>query len=251
MPPQIKLRSKSCLYTKDPDCPVFLSGIGIIMDKLKALRAASSGSAGLRAVLEPRMLAAAACCGVAIFLLTVLALHVAQPGHDPRAQFMSELALGPWGEWMILAFAGLGLAAAATGLSIHARAASRVLPRLPGILLALAAILFLAAGFVTLAVSAQAHIVFIAGAFIACGVAMYLLPRVVAVFAGPGGYVFSWGSGLVMCGAVALGDRLIPPGVSQRIAACALLFWLLYVARKLARRPAQGSGVSGKRSPAP
>jgi hypothetical protein len=186
---------------------------------------------------NPPALAAATCCGVAIFLLIVLALHMAQPGYDPRAQFMSELALGPWGAWMLLAFAGLSIAAAATGLNLDARAESRGVARLPGVLLGLAAMLFLAAGVVTLAVSAPAHVAFIAGAYLACGVAMYLLPRVVTVFAGQKGYVLSWGSGLIMCGAVALDDRFMPVGVSQRVAACALLFWLLYIARRLAGRP--------------
>jgi hypothetical protein len=176
------------------------------------------------------------CCGAAVFLLIVLALPVAQPGYDSRTQFMSELALGPWGEWMRLAFVGLCLATAATGLNLYARVESRGVARLPGILLGLAAMLFLAAGFVTLAVSAQAHVALIAGAFMACGVAMYLLPRVVVVFAGREACALSWGSGLIMCAAVALGDRLVPSGVSQRIAACALLFWLLYVTRKLAGR---------------
>jgi hypothetical protein len=185
--------------------------------------------------LNPRALAAASCLGVAVFLSIVFALHMAQPGHDPRAQFISELALGAWGAWMMAAFAGLSLAATATALNLHANAESRFLSALPSVFLGLAAVLFLAAGFVTLAVSAPAHVALIACAFVACGLAMYLLPRVVAVFSGAGAHAFSWGSGLVMCAAVALGDRLILPGIAQRIAADALLFWFLYVARKLAR----------------
>jgi hypothetical protein len=72
---------------------------------------------------------------------------------------------------------------------------------------------------------------------------MYLLPRAVAAFAHRAGYVFSWGCCLFMCGAVALGEQLVPSGISQRVAACALLLWLLYVARKLARQPNQGLGL--------
>jgi hypothetical protein len=186
----------------------------------------------LNKIIPLRVLAAATSLGVAVFLLVVFVLQAAQPDYDPRAQFMSELALGAWGAWMLLAFAGLSLAAAATALNLYARAGARLLSAL----LAFAAVLFLATGVVTLADSALAHLVFIACAFIASGTAMYLLPRAVAVFAGIEGYVVSWGCGLVMCGAVAQGDRFIQPGIAQRVAACALLCWFLYVARQLARR---------------
>ncbi|MDR1888013.1 MAG: DUF998 domain-containing protein [Zoogloeaceae bacterium] len=190
-----------------------------------------------RRILNPRRLAVATGFGVAVFLLVVLALHGVTPGYDPRTQFMSELALLPYGAWMLLAFVGLGLAAAATALNLHANAGPRFLSRLPGILLGLAAVLFLAAGVVTLAVSAQAHVAFVACAFMACGLALYLLPRAIAAFSGAGGYAFSWGLGLVMCGAVAAGDEIILPGIAQRIAAAALLLWFLYVAHQLATHP--------------
>jgi hypothetical protein len=185
---------------------------------------------------NPRTLAVATGLGVALFLLVVFILHMAQPDHDPQTQFMSELALGQWGAWMMLAFAGLSLAAAATALSLYANAGQCFLSRLPGVLSGIAAILFLAAGGVTLAISTLAHTAFIAGAFVACGLAMYLLPRVVARFAGVGACVFSWASCLVMCGATALGGQsILLPGLAQRIAAAALLFWFLYVTRRLAR----------------
>jgi hypothetical protein len=184
----------------------------------------------LNKLLTSRRLAAATCLGVAVFLLVVLVLHVIQPDYEPRTQFMSELALGLGGAWMLLAFVGLSLAAAATALNLQMHAKSWVLSGL----LALAAVLFLATGVVTLAVSPLAHLAFIASAFIASGTAMYLLPRVGT--AKIEDYLCSWGCGLVMCGAIAQGDRLIQSGIAQRIAAAALLIWFLYVARKLARQ---------------
>ncbi|GHT91025.1 hypothetical protein FACS1894101_3750 [Betaproteobacteria bacterium] len=189
------------------------------------------GSRALVRVLA-RVLAAATCSGVAVFLLVMLALQGVQSGYDPRTQFMSELALGVWGAWMMLAFVGLALAAAATALNLYARAEARLLSGL----LAFAAVLFLATGIVTLADSALAHVAFIASAFIASGTAMYLLPRAVAVFAKREGYAVSWGCSLIMCGAVAQGERFILTGSAQRVAACALLCWFLYVAYQLARR---------------
>ena len=180
-------------------------------------------------MLTARLLSATSYGGVAVFLLVVLVLHGAQRGYDARTQFMSELAMAPHGAWLLLAFVGLFLAVAATALNLRGRS------RLLAVLLGIAAVLFLATGVVTLADSPLAHLVFIASAFILSGSAMYMLPRVVAAFANTEGYLISWGCGVLMCGAIGQGDRLILPGIAQRLAAFALLFWLIYVARKLAR----------------
>ncbi|MFQ5937783.1 MAG: DUF998 domain-containing protein, partial [Acidiferrobacterales bacterium] len=48
--------------------------------------------------------------GVMLFVPTVATLHFVQPEYEPVHQLMSELALGPFGWAMIIAFAGLGLA---------------------------------------------------------------------------------------------------------------------------------------------
>lgn len=42
--------------------------------------------------------------GLALGVLVVLALHVIEPGFDPRYRFVSEYALGPYGALMIAAF---------------------------------------------------------------------------------------------------------------------------------------------------
>jgi hypothetical protein len=64
---------------------------------------------------------------------------------------------------------------------------------------------------------------------------MYLLPRTVVAFSGLHGYLASWGSALAMCGATGLGGNIILSGVAQRISVLALLFWLSFVAWRLAR----------------
>jgi len=56
----------------------------------------------------------AALAGSALFVVTVIGLHLVQPGYDPASQLMSELALGSYG-WMMLAAFG-GLAAAVLGI---------------------------------------------------------------------------------------------------------------------------------------
>lgn len=48
--------------------------------------------------------------GVTLFVSTVATLHFVQPEYEPVHQLMSELALGPFGWAMIIAFAGLALA---------------------------------------------------------------------------------------------------------------------------------------------
>lgn len=169
-------------------------------------------------------------CGIAIFVGVVLLLHLAQPGYDPTSQFMSELALGSHGSFLLLAFMGIAIAVAATGFHLHANGSWLLL----GFLL-VAAICFLAAGVITLAVSSQAHILLVALAFALCGLSMYLLPRVISVFSDFHGHLASWGACLLMCGSTGLGGSFLAVGVAQRISAVALLLWLLFVSWRLAR----------------
>ena len=75
-----------------------------------------------------------------MFVATVVPLHWLQPGYDARHQLMSELALGRYGETMLVAFAGLALAMLGAFLS---RAAG---PPAVRWLLAAAALFFLLAG---------------------------------------------------------------------------------------------------------
>lgn len=169
--------------------------------------------------------------GVAVFLAIVIALHLLQPGYDPRTQFMSELALGRFGGLLVGAFCGLAaaLAAIAMGFRLHG------FPPLLSLLLGGGALCFLLAGLITLALSAQVHIALVAIAFVLCGLAMYLLPRCNhAIFSDGRACAFSWGSGLLMCGATGLGGGVLPEGIAQRVSAVALLFWLSFVAWRLA-----------------
>ena len=53
----------------------------------------------------------AALVGVAMFVIAVVALHLLQPNYEPTHQLMSELALGPYGWAMIVAFGQIDSAA--------------------------------------------------------------------------------------------------------------------------------------------
>jgi hypothetical protein len=178
-----------------------------------------------------RTLSAITGVGVVAFLVVVFLLHLAQSRYDPLSQFVSELALGRFGDLLLVAFLGLSAATAATAANVRAHNSPIFVP----LLLALAAACFLAAGIITLAMSVQTHVWLVAAAFVSCGLSMYLLPRTVAAFSGLHGYLASWGSGLAMCGATGLGGNILLSGVAQRISALALLFWLSFVAWRSAR----------------
>jgi len=51
-----------------------------------------------------RALSAITGIGVAVFVLVVLLLHLSQASYDPLSQFMSELALGRFGDLLLVAF---------------------------------------------------------------------------------------------------------------------------------------------------
>ncbi|MDR2000294.1 MAG: DUF998 domain-containing protein [Zoogloeaceae bacterium] len=182
-------------------------------------------------LLSNRVLSVVAAIGIAVFVIVVLLLHLAQLDYDPLTQFISELALGRFGGFLVVAFIGLAIAVAATGTNLRIRGS----PLFLSLLLGSAALCFLAAGFITLVTSTQAHVLLVALAFVLCGVSMYALPRTVTVFSGCGDYLASWGCCLLMCGATGLGDSVVLVGVAQRLSAIALLFWLSFVTWRLAR----------------
>jgi hypothetical protein len=176
-----------------------------------------------------RLLFATTVLGVAVFLLVVVALHLAQRNYDPYAQYMSELVFGRFGAVLVVAFFGLALAAVSVAVNLRLHGSAAIMIALPG----LAGACFIGAGVLTLETSAAIHIAFVALAFVLCGLAMYVLPRSVAAFSGVGGHLSSWGALAAMALATALGNEVLMPGVAQRLAAAALLWWFLLVAWRL------------------
>lgn len=172
-------------------------------------------------------------CGIALFLVTVLVLQQIQTDYDPQTQLMSELALGRHGSFMLLAFGGLALAHGALALAFYRRQASWLLI----LLLGASALLFLGAGGITLADSAVMHVLLVAVAFVLCGLGMYLLPRLEALFASLCYRWLSWSAGGVMALATALSGQLLAAGSAQRIAAGALLAWLALLTWRLFTAP--------------
>lgn len=169
--------------------------------------------------------------GVGLFLMVVLALHLAQPGYDAQNRLMSELALGRYGQFLLIAFVGLAVATAAVSLSLFAHGSPLAIGALP----ALAAASFLGAGVVSLGSSIETHVFFVATAFILCGLSMCLLPMKVSAFSGSSDRAACWGCFAAMFSSTALSGVVLSAGVAQRLAALALLAWLVLVARRLSR----------------
>lgn len=174
----------------------------------------------------------AALAGVTIFVATVTALHLLQPDYDPTNQLISELALGPYGWVMTLAFGGLALAVLGVQAAISALGAVRGLR----LLLAAAALCFLAAGIFPLGNTSEIHIAAIATAFVLSVLAMYLFPSGAsrATFAAP--RAVSWSLAVGVAVSVALGHSTLPMGIGQRLAATCILLWLAILGWRLRRK---------------
>lgn len=171
----------------------------------------------------PRAWAGAAILlGVTSFVATVATLHFVQPEYEPSHQLISELALGPFGWAMIIAFAGLALAVFGVQEAISVPGASRWLR----LLLAASAVSFLAAGVFPLGASSEIHIAAIATAFVLSVLAMYLFPSSASHAAAAAPRSFSWSLAAGVAASIALGHSLIPMGIGQRLAAVCLIVWL-------------------------
>lgn len=167
--------------------------------------------------------AVASLVGAATFFVTVVILHLFQPGYEPTNQLISELALGRFGWAMFVAFAGLALAAFGIQAAIGTLGGSRSLRYL----LVAAALFFLAAGIFPLGDTSEIHITAIAIAFVLSVLAMYLFPSSAgrASFAAPRAVSWSLAAGVAV--SVLLGQSMLPMGIGQRLAATFLLVWLV------------------------
>lgn len=166
-----------------------------------------------------------------MFLVTVVSLHLLQPAYDPVHQLMSELALGPYGWAMILAFAGLALAIFGAQAALGVFGGSQYLR----VLLSAAALFFLAAGVFPLGAHSEIHIAAIATAFVLSVLAMYLFPSGAGRAANAAPRALSWCLAAGVAVSVALGHSVLPMGIGQRFAALCLATWLAILGWRLAK----------------
>jgi hypothetical protein len=175
---------------------------------------------------------AMALAGVGLFLAVVVSLHLLQPGYDPSAQLMSELALGPHGWAMLVAFVALAMATIGIQVAIGPFGASVGLR----LVLLAAAASFLAAGIFPLGETALIHIAAIAMAFVLFVLAMYLFPSQAGRASLLVPRLLTWGLGAAVGASVALGHSVLPMGLAQRAAAFFVLAWLVIVGWRLCRQ---------------
>jgi Protein of unknown function (DUF998) len=142
---------------------------------------------------------------------------------------MSELALGPFGWAMVIAFTGLALALFGVHVAIAVPGASPWLR----LVLTAAALSFLAAGIFPLGATSEIHIAAIATAFVLSVLAMYLFPSsAIAAAAAPRS--ISWSLAVGVAASVVLGHSVLPMGVGQRLAALCLIAWLVVLGWRFA-----------------
>ncbi len=170
--------------------------------------------------------------GVAAFLVVVVLLNAIQPDYDPQYQLVSELALGPHGWAMVIAFGGLALATLGIPIALADFGAALGYR----LLLCITASFFLAAGAFPLGKTFSLHILAIAAAFLLSVISMYFFPTQAGRASNFVPKLHSWGLAVSLTTCVALGHSLIPMGIGQRLAALCLLSWLIVVAWKV-RRP--------------
>jgi hypothetical protein len=159
---------------------------------------------------------------VAAFIVSTVSLHFLQPGYDPVNQLMSELALGPYGIIMLLAFVSLASSISTLAFVIWRRCENITLP----VVLLIGAACFVGAGILPIDKFNDVHVVLVFCAFVMCGLGMYLLPGCRPSSSNAHDRMISWGLGGVLVLTVILGQALLPAGVAQRLEAAILLTWV-------------------------
>jgi hypothetical protein len=159
----------------------------------------------------------------------VVYLQRVQEGYDWRAQFISELALGAQGAWMLGAFISVALACCFGAQSLRNAAEWRLpcpFPRVMRALFFIAAAAFLGAGLVTLQDHVNLHLLFVALAFFALMLSIWIVLRYSTHLAFRIGSAIAFG--LVAFALLLASLQIIEPGTSQRLAAAGLLGWMAF-----------------------
>jgi hypothetical protein len=180
---------------------------------------------------KAKVLGALSIIGAGVFVAIVSYLQSVQTGYDPVQQLMSELAIGAKGEVMLFAFLALAISPLSLAVGLSFRGAHLALK----VVLAFAALCFAGAGIFPLGATTEIHVALVALAFIASGVAMYLLPTCVTVFQTRFCRLVSWALLATLALSATLGQSVIPIGIGQRLAAIALLTWLTFFSWRLVR----------------
>jgi hypothetical protein len=164
-------------------------------------------------------------CSLLAFTRIVIWLQEVQAAHeayDWRVQFMSELALGKSGAWMLAAFSCLALSCLGFAFSLRALSCRRFLL----LLFAVAATSFLGAGLVSLRDHALAHIAFVMLAFTAIMAGMWVVFRALDNLYVRLGTALAFA--VIVIALLMANGQLLAPGEGQRLAAAGCLGWMAY-----------------------
>ena len=170
-----------------------------------------------------RLSGAVAIAGVVVFVAVLGYLHAVQFAYDPVHQFMSELAFGVDGGTLVVAFLALAMSLMALANGLASLGGRHVLP----LLLVFSALCFAGAGLVPLGASAVVQVSLVGLAFVAVGLAMYLLPSCVPSRSYSAIRWLSWGLLALLVACAGVDSANVPSGISQRLAACVLLTWIV------------------------
>ncbi len=167
--------------------------------------------------------------GSVMFIGVVLFLHFVQAHHNFVDQHMSELAMGQYGNLMIIAFSCFAI-------SVFSVSGIFGILGSPGILRALfiiASVCLVGAGFINLEQGAIIHIMFIMIASILILLGMILSPHFIVEFRDRIHRVVSWGLGTVAILISILNQYWIPDGIGQRCTAGCILIWLIWIGARM------------------
>jgi len=164
--------------------------------------------------------------GILGFVLTIIALHMIQTNHSPFYQLISELALGKYGSFMLVGFFSFSIAVF-TSQQVLALYKNSMSIR---ILLLIASFFLASAGIFKLGEHTNLHVALVAGSFVLIVLSMYLVPRFIPQFQERTSVIICWVLGGCAVISVGLGHGFIPIGIAQKLAACCILIWLLWLA---------------------
>lgn len=163
------------------------------------------------------------------FIVIVTILQTIQSEYNPMVQQMSELALGEFGVLMFFAFLSLSVSVFALSLGLRNHQA----PAMIRALLIAASIGILGGGVFRLDIAPNTHIALVSIAFVLLVLVMYFLPQKLPCFNSVMSKAVSWTSAAGTALFIALGQNILPLGVSQRGAALFILFWLIWTGSSL------------------
>ncbi|MFC1841289.1 DUF998 domain-containing protein [Thermodesulfobacteriota bacterium] len=163
--------------------------------------------------------------GSIIFIAIILFLHLVQSQYDFMNQYMSELAMGKYGKLMIIAFCCFALSVFSVSEIFRIHGSLGIL----NFLFMIASVCLIGAGVINLEYNATIHIVFVMIASVLIILGMILSPYFIFEYRDIIHRAVSLSLGIIAILISILDQYCIPEGIGQRVTACCILIWLIWV----------------------